>query len=123
MDITPSDQEKFMAGVSQQGVQNRKKVPVTPHTTHQTPLIRNIHSTPNVTLNSDPVSTHKGYVTSESNVVMEKPQLYYRKVLPKDTKWKGSVDYIFEEFLGDLTAHISQQVHLTYILKLPFITY
>ena len=75
MNASPSDQEKFMAGVSQQGVQSRKKAPVTPHAAHQTPLTRNIHATPTVTFNSNPVSTQRGYVTSGNNIVMEKLQL------------------------------------------------
>ena len=110
-----------MAGVSQQSVQNKKKAPVTPHMAHQTPLARNIHATPSVTFNNDPVSTQRGLVTSGNNIPVGRPQLYYRKVLPKETKWTGSSTSNFEEFLGDLNAHISQQIHLTYIIQPPFI--
>ena len=52
---------------------------------------------------------------------MGRPQLYYRKALPKETKWTGSSTSNFEEFLGDLNAHISQQIHLTNIIQPPFI--
>ena len=116
VNVSPSDQAKYMAGVSQQGVQSRKKAPVTPHLAQQTPLTRNIHATPTVTFNSNPFYAQRGYVTSGNNVVMGKPQLYYRKALPKDTKWTGNSENSFEEFIGDVNAHISQQMHLTYII-------
>ena len=118
--VTPSKQEKFMATVSQHGIHNRKKAPLTPHVAHQTPIVRNVQNTPKVTFN--PLSTNQSYVTNGNNATIGKPNLYYRKALPKDTKWSGTGEDSFEEFLVDLNAHISQQIHLIYIIQPAFIT-